>query len=367
VKMRLVFCVFAGLMILLGAQCCVRAQSVAEAIDAIDLSPLENIGDEAGLDVAALVRALADGSITLDAQTAIDAIKRMAHQWLSTAGAWMLALCLPSIALAILKRLSSDGASARAAGTVCYLAAASVVIALATQSIIRGGEAVAQMVRINEVLFPALTALLAATGKAATAAAFTPAASLFGGLYGWAINQIIFPMCGCCAALVVAGNLSDGIKLSGMTGLITSCCKWILGLCSAVLMGVLSVQGLLGSGRDGASIRTVRYAVDSLLPIIGGDVGDALELVGANAALIKSAVGVTGLLVMLSLAAGPMIELGGVMAITRLAAVVTEPIESGRTQKMMAQFSEIMGVLLAAVATAALLTILIVGAMLRIR
>jgi stage III sporulation protein AE len=126
------------------------------------------------------------------------------------------------------------------------------------------------------------------------------------------------------------------------------------------------VQGLIGSGQDGASIRTAKYAVDSLLPIIGGDVGDALELVGANAQLIKSAIGATGLMLLLALTAGPMIELAGVMFLTRLAAAVTEPIETGRAQKMMAQFSEVLGLMVASVATAALIALLVAGAMLRL-
>ena len=103
--------------------------------------------------------------------------------------------------------------------------------------------------------------------------------------------------------------------------------------------------------------------MDSLLPIIGGDVGDALELVGANAQLIKSATGATGLMLLLSLTAGPMIELAGVMFLTRLAAAVTEPIETGRAQKMMAQFSEVLGLMVASVATAALIALLVTGAL----
>jgi stage III sporulation protein AE len=360
-----------ALLLLLGLSalfCCLagRAQSIDEALAAVDTGAMQAVADEAGLDVGATLRGLATGTIRLDAQQALDAAARMARERLSSAGAWMLALCLPSMALAILKRLSGDGAAARAAGTVCYLAAASVLVGLATRAIDQARQAVGLTIRLNDALFPALTTLLAATGRSASAAAFTPAASLFGGVLGWAVVNLIFPLCGCCAALIVAGNLSEGVKLDGMTGLIVSAGKWILGLCSTLLMGVLSVQGLLGSGQDGASIRTARYAVDSLLPIIGGDVGDALELIGSNAALIKSATGATGLILLAALTAGPIIELAGVMFLTRMAAALTEPIESGRAQKMMAQFSEVLGVLVASVATSALLTVLLVGAVLRV-
>ncbi len=345
---------------------CAQAQSLDDALKAVDTTQLQAVADEAGIDVGATLKGLASGEIRLDANQALRAAERIARERLSAVGAWMLALCLPSIALAILKRLTGDGAAARAAGTVCYLAAAAVVVGIAVRSVDQARQAVDLTVKLCDALFPALTALLAATGRAATAAALTPAASLMGGLLGWAIERLILPLCGCCAALIVAGNLTDGVKLSGMTGLIASLCKWTLGLCSTVMMGVLSVQGLLGGGQDGASIRTVKYAVDSLLPIIGGDVGDALELVGANALLIKSAVGATGLIVLLALTAGPMIELAGVMFLTRLAAALTEPIETGRAQKMMAQFSEVLGLMVASVATAFLMTVLVTGAMLRL-
>jgi stage III sporulation protein AE len=342
------------------------AQSLDDVLKAVDTSALQGVADEAHFDVGATLKGLASGEIKLDANQALTEAGRIARERLSAAGAWMLALCLPSIALAILKRLTGDGAAARAAGTVCYLAAAAVVVGLAARSIDQARQAVDLTIKLCDALFPALTALLAATGRAATAAAFSPAASLMGGLLGWAIEQLVLPLCGCCAALIVAGNLTDSVKLNGMTGLIISLCKWTLGLCSTVLMGVLSVQGLLGGGQDGASIRTAKYAVDSLLPIIGGDVGDALELVGANAQLIKSTVGVTGLMILIALLAGPMIELAGVMFLTRLASAVTEPIETGRAQKMMAQFSEVLGLMVASVATSALITVLVTGAMLRL-
>lgn len=364
--MRLVLFFAALLLILTPATPCAAAQSLDDALNAVDTTRLQEVADEADFDVGATLKGLASGEIRLDASEALQEAGRIVKERLSTAGAWMLALCLPSVALAILKRLTGDGAAARAAGTVCYLASASVLVGLAVRSIDQTRRAVGLMVKLCDALFPALTALLAATGRTATATAFSPAASMFGGLLGWAIDGVILPLSGLCAALIVAGNLTDGVKLDGMTGLISSLCKWALGLCSTILMGVLSVQGLLGSGQDGASIRSAKFAVDSLLPIIGGDVGDALELVGANASLIKSAVGVTGLMLLIALTAGPMIELAGVMFLTRLAAALIEPIETGRAQKMMAQFSGVLGLMVASVATAALITVLVAGAMLRL-
>ena len=363
---RLFFILVAVALIALLLGLTAQAQSLDDALKAVDTSQLQAVGDEAGFDVGATLKGLASGEIRLDAKEALQEAGRIARERLSAAGAWMLALCLPSIALAILKRLTGDGPAARAAGTVCYLSAAAVLVGLAVRSIGQARQAVDLTVKLCDALFPAMTALLAATGRAATAAALSPAASLMGGLLGWAIENLILPLLACCAALIVAGNLSESVKLGGMTGLIAGLCKWTLGLCSTVLMGVLSVQGLLGSGQDGASIRTAKYAVDSLLPIIGGDVGDALELVGANAQLIKSAIGATGLMLLLALTAGPIIELAGVMFLTRLAAAVTEPIETGRAQKMMAQFSEVLGLMVASVATAALIALLVTGAMLRL-
>ena len=363
---KLFFILSATALIALFFGLTARAQSLEDALKAVDTSALQAVADEAGFDVGATLRGLISGEIRLDANEALKEASRIARGRLSAAGAWLMAMCLPSIALAILKRLTGDGAAARAAGTVCYLAAAAVLVGLAVRCIDQARQAVDLTVKLCDALFPAMTALLAATGRAATAAALSPAASLMGGLLGWSIEHVILPLLACCAALIVAGNLSESVKLGGMTGLITGLCKWTLGLCSTVLMGVLSVQGLIGSGQDGASIRTAKYAVDSLLPIIGGDVGDALDLVGANAQLIRSATGATGLMLLLALTAGPIIELAGVMFLTRLAAAVTEPIETGRAQKMMAQFSEVLGLMVASVATAALVALIVTGALLRV-
>ena len=113
-----------------------------------------------------------------------------------------------------------------------------------------------------------------------------------------------------------------------------------------MFISVSALQSLGVAAADGVTLRTAKYAVDNFVPVVGGMFADTMDtLVGASL-LIKNALGLTGLLLLLSVAAGPMLQtLAGAM-LYRAAAALLEPVADSRVSACMQEFSEVLMLLM---------------------
>lgn len=100
-----------------------------------------------------------------------------------------------------------------------------------------------------------------------------------------------------------SGGVASVIK--GMKNLYT----WGIGIISAVLAAVVTMQGVVASARDTALLRAARYAAGSMIPVVGNTVASALSTLGGGLALIKSSVGTSSVAVILMMTLTPLLYL----------------------------------------------------------
>ena len=343
------------------------APAAAEPVDALinnmDLDALTQWGadQDAGVDVKELLGGLARGESEWDMGRALQWIRELALLMAREAAAWVARLAAPALIWALLSGFWPGGA-AHTAQLVCCLAVAAQLIALYEKCVQAALKTLEAMSGLCEALYPVLGALLAAGGKGAGSALFTPAAAVAGTLVATGLEKWALGMTGVAAVLTVAGHLSDKLRLDGMAGLARKACAFLLGGMMTAFAGVMTVQGILSRGYDGASLQTARFAVGSLLPIVGGEVADSLDALVTSAALVKNAVGVTGLILLLAACARPVIYLALMSLAAKLASAVVEIVSAGTPQKLLARFSEVLSLLLAAVAAGAVLVMILIGA-----
>jgi len=341
------------------------AAGVGEVIEGFDFTSWQNIADESGtgLNVRALVGELSQPGELPDF-TAL--ISELAARLRSLAAAMLpdiLLLVGPALLWAINRSVLSpgDGALSGAAGYVCYLVAAAALIRLFSAQLHGARQAVAQVGRLIERASPILTALTVAVGGVTTGASVQPMGVIAASLIATLVRNVAFALCGAAAILAVIGNLHDRVKLQGLYKLTKSTCNWLMGAAMVAFLGVMTVNGMLGSAKDGVSIRTAKFAVDELLPVVGGEVADAMDAMILSSLLVKNAAGVTGLIVLLALCFEPIARLTLTLIVCRLSAAVIEPIAEGPLGGLMEQFAGVCQMLLVALATAMALFMVLVG------
>ena len=77
---------------------------------------------------------------------------------------------------------------------------------------------------------------------------------------------------------------------------------------------------------DSLLMKTAKFSIDNFVPIIGGFAADSLDMVINCIGVIKSAVGLIGIVIIISMLAMPVIKIMAVAVIYKITAIAAEPV-----------------------------------------
>ncbi len=333
-------------------------------IASLDLTAWQEAADGAGaeLDVAQTILAIARGEMEFSPETLFSLLRGMVMGEMDGFSARLMAFMGPALLWAVNRHLLSHGNLTEAAGLMCYLAGAGVMIGAVGSMMALAQDTVRRLGHLTGQVFPVLAALMSASGNPGTAGALQPLAVAAGGGLASFVERVLSVLGGSAAALAAAGNLSERISLGGLFRLCVSVGNWLLGAAMAVFLAMIGLTGVVGGAQDSVTLRAARYAADNLLPVVGGDVADAMGVMAQSASLVRSAAGVTGVILMIAVCLRPVISLALGMLLCRLSAALTEPVSDGPLRKCMDGMGQVMRLMLAAVSVSASLFIALTGA-----
>lgn len=206
-----------------------------------------------------------------------------------------------------------------------YLAIGAVVLAVLTDLLKVGFEAIQSMQTQMEIVYPILLTLMAASGGSVSAGVFRPAVAFFSGAVCELFTAVVLPASVVVIVLAFIGNLSPEVPTEKLGDFFKSISKWLIGLTLGLFTLFLTVQGIASSQYDGLSLRAVKYLVSGSVPIVGGFLSGGMDLVLAGSALIKNAVGSFAVFLLFGAILRPVLLFAAFQLFLRLAAAVTEP------------------------------------------
>ena len=331
---------------------CARAETLNEVLettlDALPLREWKAAYEQAfphGEDFRSLILRLAQGGMRLDAETLLRSLASRFFNAL-TASAWRLArLIVPAVFCGVMQRLRASFARQALGDTLsaaCFLLLAGCMAQDLGQHILLAQDAVSRMADLMQALFPLLLTLLAAVGGTAGAAFFQPAIVAAGGTMTALVRSVTLPLALAAGVTAILNHLSPRMKIGRLSALFKTGASWTLGVGFTVFISVTALQSLGAAAADGVSLRTAKYAVDHFVPVVGGMFADTMDtLVGASL-LIKNALGLTGLLLLFSTAAVPMLQTLAAAMLYRAGAALLEPLSDVRSGACLQDFSDIL-------------------------
>ena len=201
-------------------------------------------------------------------------------------------------------------------------------------------EVMGYMTDFMSKLSPVLIVTLFACCKPASAAAFEPVLSAAVVIVSEVITRCLVPLITFSAVLSVAGNVGDRNGISGFVKIVKSATKWIMALVITVFTGINAIYGFATPALDAVGTRTLKFAVGSLVPIVGGFLSDTLDTVTASGAVVKNAVGASGIVMLCIICLPPIIKLGIMQMMFKLISAITEPIADRRISGMLWEIGE---------------------------
>ena len=183
-----------------------------------------------------------------------------------------------------------------------------------------GVETMEQLDVFAKALLPTLAAAVAAGGGYVTAGTKQVATVFFTNLLISVIRKVLLPLLYGCIAAAAADALVPGHSLQKIGEGLRKCITWVLTALMLAFTGFLTVAGAAASASDALTVQLTRSAIATAVLVVGSIISDATGTVLAGAGMLKSAVGVFGLLAVLAICLTPFITMAVQYLLYKLAA-----------------------------------------------
>ena len=245
---------------------------------------------------------------------------------------------------------------------VIYLVAAisvSMVLLEPSNAMVQlGVETVEELSEYGKLILPVMTAALAAQGGANSASALYTSTALFNTVLTSGITKIIVPLLYVYLSLSIVNSvlLQDILKRfqSATKSVITWCLKAGLYLFS----GFITITGVVSGTADASAVKAAKLIISGTVPVVGKMISDASETILVSAGVMKSTVGVYGIVALCAILIGPFLKIGVQYFVLKITASICSVLHDGRSTQLIGVFSEIMGFLLAMTGTVCLLLLI---------
>ena len=201
----------------------------------------------------------------------------------------ILVMTLLSSTVNTLNSALGTGMSANASFFTFFTVISGLALTCFFKTLTYATEVMGYMTDFMSKLSPVLIVTLFACCKPASAAAFEPVLSAAVVIVSEVITKCLVPLITFSAVLSVAGNVGDRNGISGFVKIVKSATKWIMALVITVFTGINAIYGFATPALDAVGTRTLKFAVGSLVPIVGGFLSDTLDTVTASGAVVKNA------------------------------------------------------------------------------
>lgn len=254
-----------------------------------------------------------------------------------------------------------SGGTAEIIELICNESVALTLVYVLAKNAATARNAVQSLCGINELVTPVMSVLLTAAGSAEAGSIMSPAMLFLGTGVIEVICNVIIPIVISGGIVAIADGITARTKLTGLYRLSKDAAKWILGLIFTVYIGVLSVSGVSMGTINGFSLRTARFALDKLIPVVGGMISGTVETALGCTMVIKNSAGIASILIVLYSVTKPIIEIVAAVFTLRIAAACCEPVANDRIPRMLLGVADVMTYLFAAIVGTAVMFIISVG------
>ena len=183
---------------------------------------------------------------------------------------------------AILKNIGDNigkNSISQVAYYVEYILIVTLVMTSFTNVIDMVKDTITNLIGYINILIPLLLALVMTTGTAITASVMQPV--ILGAIVfiGNGITLYFLPILLISTVLGIVSNLSDKIQIGKLSKMLKSSIVWVLGFVLTMFVSILSLEGTLTSSVDGLTIKGLKTASSTFIPVVGKVLGDSVDTV----------------------------------------------------------------------------------------
>ena len=144
--------------------------------------------------------------------------------------------------------------------------------------------------------FPAFCIIAATSGAAMTSFSVNTTLLILAQGLNYIAELIFMPVTNCFLALGICSGIRSELNLSGTIAMLKKAITTAISTISAVFVSILSIKTSVAARADAIGLRSVRFAINSVVPVIGSSISEGLLSIQSYSSLIKTSVGVVGII-----------------------------------------------------------------------
>lgn len=191
-------------------------------------------------------------------------------------------------------KVESDDSVNMIYSTATALLVATVVLVKLTSTVSLASMAISVASNFVYAFIPVFCSIVVASGGITTGFSTNTTLLILAQGLSFISSNVFMPIVNCYLALGVTSSLRYELNLdkllSSLKKIITTCISFV----SGVFVSVLSVKTAVAGRADMLGLRSIRFAINSVVPVIGSSISEGLLSIQAYSSLIKSSVGIVG-------------------------------------------------------------------------
>lgn len=252
----------------------------------------------------------------------------------------------------------------KSSSKIVYLACYSLIILILSSMLIgivgECTDCINGVKKQIEIFTPILATLTVLTGGTSSAAIYQPSAVFLSGGAVEIVSCFIFPATVGVVVLNFMSKFNPQMSFSGVTALLKSLMKWIIGITVTVFSIFITAQSSASSLFDGIIFKATKYVVSNSVPLVGNFLSSGFDMLSSAGLLIKSSVGVCGIILLLFEIIQPVITLISFSIILKIVGAIVQPIGESVLYGLLSDLSKDIEYFIAGLLTVAFMYALVI-------
>lgn len=143
---------------------------------------------------------------------------------------------------------------------------------------------------------PVFCIIVAASGNTVTAFSTNTMLLSFAQMLNYISKNVFVPLANCFLAIGICSGLRSELNLNSVLSFMKKYITTGISVAAAAFVSVLSIKTAVSARADVIGLRSIRFAINSVVPVIGGAISEGLLSIQSYSSLIRSSVGVVGII-----------------------------------------------------------------------
>lgn len=277
------------------------SEEYSKVLDQYDLSAFDKLDDSSArlLDELGLSDFDYNTIVNFSVKDFLNSLKDMfsnsAKTPLETTAIILIIILLSSLFQNFRQTVNDSGLSS-ALSTVSAIMISLILVAKIKETLSAACAAISVSADFVYAFIPAFCIIVAASGNTVTAFSTNTLLLSLAQILNFISKNVFVPLSNCFLALGICSGIRNELNLGAF---INNCKKYLItaiSVCSTAFVSILSLKTAVASRADAIGLRSVRFAINSVVPVIGGAISEGLLSIQAYSSLIRSSVGVAGII-----------------------------------------------------------------------